>query len=256
MRSEEANGWKIGGCGFCRGFGTTPTALRMPSSTPLPHLAVASSAHGVSPGGIFQNLALEGEHLLGPGLLDDLEALLEGGAVGRVDLVVLVRQGAVDAVRLLRHDVDPAALVAAREAGVGAPAGHVVEHGDVLGDADRVGRRQHDAELADADALGLHGDVEVEQDGIVRDLEALDVEVVLGEADRVVAEVVGEPALLRQLAQHLLVEVGRAARHAGLDLGLAAERRQIEQRDLHRFPRSGLRCSTSLTCRCSAAQAA
>ena len=29
--------------------------------------------------------------------LDDLEALLEGGAVGGVDLVVLVRQGAVDA---------------------------------------------------------------------------------------------------------------------------------------------------------------
>ena len=30
-------------------------------------------------------------------------------------------------------------------------------HGDVLGHADRVRRRQHDPELADADALGLHG---------------------------------------------------------------------------------------------------
>ena len=150
---------------------------------------------------------------------------------------MLVRQGAVDAVRVLGHDVDPAALVAAREAGIGAPARHVVEHGDVLGDADRVGRRQHDAELADADALGLHGDVEVEQDGVVGDLEALDVEVVLGEGDRVVAEVVGQPALLRHLAQHLLVEVGPHAGHAGLDIRLAAERRQIEQRHLHRFPR-------------------
>ena len=55
-RSEEANGWKIGGCGFCRGFGTTPTAFRIPFSTPLPHLAVVSSGQGVSPGGIFQNL--------------------------------------------------------------------------------------------------------------------------------------------------------------------------------------------------------
>src|SRR5215470_19086424 len=53
-RSEEAKGWKIGGCGFCSGLGTTPTALRTPPSTPLPHLSVASSVHGVSPGGIFQ----------------------------------------------------------------------------------------------------------------------------------------------------------------------------------------------------------
>ena len=142
----------------------------------------------------------------------------------------------MDAVRLLRHDVDPAALIAAREAGAGAPARHVVEHGDVLGHADRVGGRQHDAELADADALGLHGDVEVEQHRVVGDLEALDVEVVLGEGDRVVAEIVGQPALLGHLAQHLLVEVGPHAGHAGLDVGLAAERRQIEQRDLHRFP--------------------
>ena len=186
-------------------------------------------------------LALEGEHLLGPALLDDLEAFLEGGAVGGVDLVVLVRQGALDAVRVLGHDVDPAALVAAREAGIGAPARHVVEHGDVLGHADRVRRRQHDAELAHADALGLHGDVEVEQDGVVGDLEALDVEMVLGEGDRIVAEVVGQPALLGHLAQHLLVEIGPHAGHARLDIGLAAERRQIEQRDLHRFPRSQFR---------------
>ena len=54
--SEDANGWKIGGCGFCRGLGTTPTDLRMPFSTPLPHLAVVSSGQGVSPGGTFQNL--------------------------------------------------------------------------------------------------------------------------------------------------------------------------------------------------------
>ena len=178
-------------------------------------------------------LALEGEHLLGPGLLDDGEALLEGFAVGGVDLVVLVGERAVDAVRLLRHDVDPAALVAAREAGAGPPARHVVEHGDVLGDADRIGGRQHDAELAHLDALGLHGDEEVEQDGVVGDLEALDVEVVLGEAHGLVAELVGQPALLRHLAQHLLVEVGPRARHARLDVGLGAERGQIEQGHLH-----------------------
>jgi hypothetical protein len=38
----------------------------------------------------------------------------------------------------------------------------VVEHRDVLGDADRVVRRQHDAELSHPDAAGLHGDEEIE----------------------------------------------------------------------------------------------
>ena len=52
--SELAKGWKIGGWGFCTGLGTTPTDLRMPFSTPAPHLSVASSVHGVSPAGIFQ----------------------------------------------------------------------------------------------------------------------------------------------------------------------------------------------------------
>lgn len=120
---------------------------------------------------------------------------------------MLVRQRPVDAVHLLRHDIHPAALIAAREAGVGATVGHVVEHGDVFGDADRVVSRQHDAELADTDAFRLHADVEVEQHRIVGQLEPLDVEVMLGEADRVVAEVVGQPRLLGQIGEHALVEV-------------------------------------------------
>jgi hypothetical protein len=41
-------------------------------------------------------------------------------------------------------------------------------------------RRQHDAELPDADPLGLHGDEEIEQHRVVGDLEAFDVEVPSG----------------------------------------------------------------------------
>src|SRR5882757_2984402 len=63
-------------------------------------------------------LAVMGQHLLGPAFLDDAEILLEGQTIGVVDLVMLVGQRAVDAVRLLRHDVDPAPLVAARETGI------------------------------------------------------------------------------------------------------------------------------------------
>jgi len=83
----------------------------------------------------------------------------------------------------------------------------MIEHRDILGDAQRILRRQHDAELADAEPLGLHRDVQVEQDGIVRELKAFDVKVMLGETDRIVAEVVGEARLPREVVQHLIVEM-------------------------------------------------
>ena len=150
--------------------------------------------------------------------------LLEGLAVRVVDGVVLMRQRAVDAVHLLRHDVHPASLVAASEARHRAPAAHVVEHRDVLGDPQRVVRRQHDAELPHADPLGLHSEVQVEHDRVRRDLEALDVEVVLGKGNGVIAELVGELRLLRELPQHLLIEVRAQARDPLLDLVTRSDR--------------------------------
>src|ERR1700722_18084489 len=54
--SDDAKGRNSGGCGFCSGFGTTPTDLRMPFSTPLPYFAVVSSVQGVAPAGTFQYL--------------------------------------------------------------------------------------------------------------------------------------------------------------------------------------------------------
>ena len=134
-----------------------------------------------------------------------------------------MRLGAVDAVGLLRHDVDPAALIAARKAGVGAAAGHVVEHRDVLGDTNRIVGRQHDAQLADAHALGLHPDVEVEQHRVVGHLEAFGVEVMLGEADRIVTELVGQARLRGNLAQHLVVQLAAQTDHPLFDLGLVAD---------------------------------
>jgi len=59
------------------------------------------------------------------------------------------------------------------------------------------------------------------------------VEVVLGERHRVVAELVAEPDLFAELAQHALVEVRVHARHALLDLGAAGDRRQVEERGFH-----------------------
>ena len=80
------------------------------------------------------------------------------------------------------------------------------------------------------DPLGLHRDEEVEQHRVVRELEALDVEVMLGEADRVVAEVVRHPRLLPQLGEHPAVQVGVEPGAPALDLGAAADAGQIEQR--------------------------
>ena len=53
-RSDDAKGWKSGGCGRWSGFGTTPTARTTPCSTPAPQRRVDSMSHDVSPGGMRQ----------------------------------------------------------------------------------------------------------------------------------------------------------------------------------------------------------
>src|SRR3546814_6394328 len=57
---------------------------------------------------------------------------------------------------------------------------------------------------------------------------------VLGEADRIVAEVLGQPRLGAHFGQHARGEILAQPGHAGFDLGSAADRRQIEKGDLHR----------------------
>src|SRR5438309_11956433 len=74
--------------------------------------------------------------LLGPGLLDDFEGLLVDPAVVVVDSRA-VHWGAGDVVLLAEH-VDPAVLVTAGEAGINTPLGQVIEHGELLGNPDRV----------------------------------------------------------------------------------------------------------------------
>ena len=51
----------------------------------------------------------------------------------------------------------------------------------------------------------------------------------LGEAHRVVTEIVGEADLLAQIAEHALVEVTPHSGHTSLDLGSSPQRRQVEQ---------------------------
>src|SRR5262249_16004475 len=136
LRSEDANGWNSGGGGFFAPFGSPPPRPNTTHPTPpppfflappLPPCAAAPFFGGLeSPGGIAGRhtpvLAIVSEEIIGPGLLDDAEAFLERGPVGSIDLIVLMGQRAVNPVGLLRHDIDPAPLISAREAGIGPPA--------------------------------------------------------------------------------------------------------------------------------------
>ena len=75
---------------------------------------------------------------LAPDAADHVEGLVPDGAgVARVDLEALLLVGVAPA----RAEVDTSA-------------GHVVGHGDLLGDADRVLVRQDDDAESEADALG------------------------------------------------------------------------------------------------------
>ena len=104
------------------------------------------------------NTSLIAEEFFGPGLFDDAVAFFEGRAVGVIDGVVLMGLSAMYAMGLLRHDIDPSALVPTCEASVDPPAGHMIDHRDVFGDTNRIVGREYDAELANAQALGLHPD--------------------------------------------------------------------------------------------------
>ena len=194
------------------------------SSTPLPYSPRRLDVPGRAVGRDLPGVTLVLDHLLGPALADDVEVLFERGSVGGVDRVVVARMRRVDAVDLLGQRVHPAALVAARKAGQRPAAGHVIEHGDVLGHADRILRRQHQPKLAHADPLGLHRQVEVEHDRIRRDLEALNMEMVLGEPDRVVPQRVPGLRKRREVLEHVLIQLRTIPGHPGLNVLASADR--------------------------------
>src|SRR5579872_4102991 len=69
-------------------------------------------------------------------------------------------------------------------------------------------------------------------------------EVMLSEADRVIAEIVGEARLRGNLAQHLVIQIAAQPNHPLLDLGLVADRWKIKKRYFHScldFSRTRLR---------------
>jgi hypothetical protein len=75
----------------------------------------------------------------------------------------------------------------------------------ILGDPDRIGGPAARYRTGRPGSACLHRRVKIQQNWVVRNLEPLDVEVMLGKTHRVVAELVSELHLFRDLVQHLLV---------------------------------------------------
>ena len=180
-------------------------------------------------------LAVVVEGFLGPRLLDDLERLLVDLAVVVVDRRAVHRR--TGHMVLLAEHVDPAILIAAREAGIDAALGEMVEHRELLGGAHRVPRRQHQAERREFYALGARGEVGVEQERRHRRLVALGMEMMLGGRHHVEAGIVGEFRELAQLVEHLLVALVVAPDRAKplAVFERPGNRRQDEKHELHRF---------------------
>ena len=94
---------------------------------------------------------------------------------------------------------------------------------------------EDEGELADLDLLGVGCYVSIEQQGVGGQLEALDVEVVLGEADAVVAQFFGEAGLLDDFMEHPLVEIVPGTGHTLLQFRAAANGGQHEGVKLHQI---------------------
>ena len=150
-------------------------------------------------------LALVGEGVVGPRLADYRDALFVELAVHDVRRLLPVPRPRAGESRLHRQALEPPLLIASDEGYVEPPLEHVVEGCDVLGDPERVVRRQRVAEQVNAQPLGLHADEEAEQAGLVGDLESLDLQMVLGVAEALEADLVAEPDVLADLIEHTLV---------------------------------------------------
>jgi hypothetical protein len=177
--------------------------------------------------------ALEAERLLLPRQQHDVHELLEVIAVGIIGVRPGVpRPDGVD-LRADAEGVNPARLVAADEADAELAPEHVVERGDVLRRAHRVVRGGHPPDGVDAEARRVLADPHRHEAGFVRDLEALDLQVVLGMPEAGEPGLIGELDVGGDLVEHPLVELGALSGHATLELVAAADRAVHEQVELH-----------------------
>ena len=183
-------------------------------------------------------LALVRERVVRPRRLDDGHALLEQLPVHRV-------LGGLPVPRARRLHagnggvvLEPARLVAAHERDVEAAVEQVIEGGGVLGHAQRIVGGQHVAELVDAQPRPVLAEEHRHEPGVLPQLEPLDLQVVLGDADARPARGVAGPRVLGDLVEHALVQHGILARHAALQLVAPADGDVHERVEIHHGPPS------------------
>ena len=90
-------------------------------------------------------MSVIGERVLGPGQLDDFPRFFKGLPVAEVDLG-FVGKGCAHAFTL-GQGIYPPVLVAPSETHVGPATGDMIQHGHVLGNAQRVVRWQNQGQL-------------------------------------------------------------------------------------------------------------
>ena len=91
--------------------------------------------------------ALEPKGLVLPGQFQNLKDFLKRLAIADIDVALIA--GRRPDVNLLRHRTEPAGLIAAGKADVGAPFGELVEPGNFQGEPQRVPARQDVTDGAD-----------------------------------------------------------------------------------------------------------
>ncbi len=143
---------------------------------------------------------------LGPALADDRDRLLERFAIA----LLILDRGAIGAAQRLVL----ARLIAAAHAALDAPAADHVELRDLLGNADRMMPDHDVGALAQPDLPGLRGNRHLGEQRVRTHLRALRLEMVLGQPERLISQLLREDALTDLIDQHFL--------RSGMNLGQRA----------------------------------
>ncbi|MNQ98986.1 hypothetical protein D3C85_1147060 [compost metagenome] len=180
-------------------------------------------------------LALVTEHIASPGLLDDLQRLLEDFAVQCILLIASLgvhRSSGADT-RTRGQGIHPARMVTTGETDHQATLEHVVKGGNFFGNAHRVMRRQgvtHDTGLH---PLGMQAHIETEHPRVVVDLETFDLQVMLRLAIACIAKTVSQAHVIAHLGQKTLVQLWALAGHTGFQLMATTDHAGLHQVEFH-----------------------
>jgi len=90
----------------------------------------------------------------------------------------------------------------------------MVQGGGMLRHAQRVVRREHVAELVDAQTLGLHAHIHGHEAWLLAQFKTFDLQMMFRDADASVAGLVAQPGVRTNLIKHTLVQDRIFAGHA------------------------------------------